>query len=372
MNIRDEDRLERPDPDRFIDSSVPGSQEWWYFDAISDDGRDALAVVFYAALPFDPAYGVRALRHLDDPARHPAPDPLDHCAIGFSLYRDGKPVVYALNAHRRPDFSHRADPFRVTIAGNALDRIDGRYQLHVETPAVDRRHRIAAELSFEPASETLPLEFDLGHPGSPHLWMLAAPDCRVEATIRIDGKKPLELRFRGRGYHDHNAGAEEISRAIRRWAWGRFHVGDATHVYYRAEPHHGPPTGLWITCRGGRPERVRGDVRFLGDEAPFSENGRGGNVFGVRHGRSLRVEAESGTLVDRRTDCVDDGPFYRRWVARFEVEEGGSEAGLGLSEWLETKNLNRPLFNWMIPFRLRRPGDSRAASPPNVADSGEG
>src|SRR5437660_158294 len=61
------------DPDRFFDFRKPGAQEWWYFDAISDDGRDAIVLVWYAALPFDPDYGVAALRHLANPSRNPSP-----------------------------------------------------------------------------------------------------------------------------------------------------------------------------------------------------------------------------------------------------------------------------------------------------------
>src|SRR4051812_12569084 len=41
------------DPDRFFDRATPGAHEWWYFDAIGDDGRDVLVIVWYAGLPFD-------------------------------------------------------------------------------------------------------------------------------------------------------------------------------------------------------------------------------------------------------------------------------------------------------------------------------
>ncbi len=69
------------DPDRFFDRTSPGAHEWWYFDAISDDGRDALVIVWYAGLPFDPSYGVATLRHLRNPSKYPQPQgarPLGH------------------------------------------------------------------------------------------------------------------------------------------------------------------------------------------------------------------------------------------------------------------------------------------------------
>jgi carotenoid 1,2-hydratase len=349
-----------PDPDRFLNFGTPGSQEWWYFDALGRDGRDALVLVWYAGLPFDPSYGVAALRHRKDPRRRPAPHPLDHAAVGLSWYRDGRTLAYALNAFPRSAFSCRDEPFRLDIAGNALER-DGRgYRLRVETPAVDGRSTIEADLTFAPTPGTEPLERDLGQGGSPHLWILAAADCRVAGTVAIRGRKAVHsLDFEGRGYHDHNAGSEEISLAMRRWAWGRVHLGPLTHVYYRAEPHAGHASGVWITLRDGRPERTRDDAGFQGDD-PGTSLSQTGNVFGVRHGVTLTVSHSDGALADQRRGCVDDGPFYRRWVGDFlalggAAPDGTSALAPGVSELLDTRNLNRPLFNWMIPYRLKRP-----------------
>lgn len=336
------------DPDRFFQFPQPGSQEWWYFDAISDDGRDALVIVWYASLPFDPSYGVAAIRHRRDPNRHPAPVPLDHCAIGLSWYRDGKTIAYALNGFRRADFAYQPDPFSVDIAGNVLSRDSIGYHLHVNTPSVNGKTRIHAELHFEPATGTVPVECDLAQSGSsPHVWVLASADNRVEGRVSIEGRNAChDLSFRGRGYHDHNAGAEEISLAMKRWAWGRVHFNEATHVYYRAEAHDGSSHGVWIICEQGEPALVR---RL----ETISEEGRAGNVFGVRHGRSVKVRHDGDWLRDHRSTCVDDGPFYRRWVSRFERHDG--ESASGISELLDTRNLNRALFNWMIPYRLKRP-----------------
>ncbi len=335
------------DPDRYFRLERPGSQEWWYFDALSDDGRDALVVVWYAALPFDPSYGVAAIKHQRDPARYPAPDPLDHCALGMSWYRDGKTVAYALNGFRRPDFSHQSDPFRIDVAGNRLSREANGYGLNVDTPSVDGRTHIRASFHFEPAPGSLPVECNLGDDANPHVWLMAAADCRVEGRMELEGSKSKrEMRFLGRGYHDHNAGSDEISLAMKTWAWGRFHLGPSTEVYYQSETRTGLKTGLRITCDRGEPSRIA-----TLDSA--TEEGKSGNVFGVRHGKSLRIQSGPTWLRDHRSSCVDDGPFYRRWVTRFETD-GGNFAP-GISEYLDTRNLNRPLFNWMIPYRLKRP-----------------
>ncbi|MDB5349907.1 MAG: hydroxyneurosporene synthase [Planctomycetota bacterium] len=338
-----------PDPDRFFNFSTPGAQEWWYFDAISDDGRDVLVLVWYAALPFDPDYGVGTLKHLKNPGRCPAPKALDHCAVGVSWYRDGKTMAYALNGFRAPDFAHSAEPFSVSIAGNRLSRDDDGYELQIDTPAVDGKRRMVARIRFVPASGTEPVERDLGTPDSPHVWILAAADCRVEGEVTVGGRS---LAFRGRGYHDHNAGAEEISVAIRRWEWGRFHDGPFTRVYYLSEPKSGPAQALIVVCRDGRPESVH---------VPSIIDGLGTtrNVFGVKSSRIRTVGEIEEFWSWMPTRCVDDGPFYRRWLTEGTVvttEDSGERDIRGLGELLDTRNLNRPIFNWMIPFRLKRPG----------------
>ena len=106
-----------------------------------------------------------AIRHLDDPSRHPAPDPLDHCAVGLSWYRDGKTVAYALNGFRRGDFVHQADPFAVTIGGNRLSRDGGIIDWKSDTPAVDGKRRIAASFRFRPAAAYRAARDGPGHAG---------------------------------------------------------------------------------------------------------------------------------------------------------------------------------------------------------------
>ncbi len=244
------------DPDRFFNRTSPGAHEWWYFDAISDDGRDAIVIVWYAGLPFDPAYGVATLRHLKNPSKYPQPRALDHSAIGFSWYRDGKTIAYALNGFRADRFRHEAEPFAVEVATNRVERDGGGYRLTIATPDASKAARSAAEFRFHPADSTEPFERDLGTPDAPHNWILAAGDCRVEGKASIGGD---DLTFGGRGYHDHNAGAEDLSIAMKRWEWGRVHHGPLTNdLLSHPSPMTAIRRSLWITCRDGSP---RGDPR---------------------------------------------------------------------------------------------------------------
>jgi carotenoid 1,2-hydratase len=354
------------DPDRFFDLKAPGSQEWWYFDAISDDGQDALVVILFAGLPFDPSYGMAAKRHLKRPDRHPAPHPLDHCGISFGWYRPeggtirrrgrGSPgdraQAYALNAHRRDDFSHDPSPFRVGVGGSRVERDADGYRITVEVPDWDPKRRVNADLRFRPAAGTEPFEVDLGGDGSPHHWILAAADCRVEGTIAIDGPDGASLEFKGRGYHDHNAGAEELSLAMTRWEWGRVHDEERTEIYYIAEPKSGRKRSLWLSCRDGKPEQVREEPTTTVAQ-PWK------NEFSVPYHGALTLSDGEGRRLQRWNDHhVDSGPFYQRWLAEFRGP-GFRSNRVGFSELLDTNKLNHPLYNWMIPYRLRRQPASR-------------
>lgn len=341
----------RPDPDRYFDLKAPGAHEWWYFDAISADGRDVLVIIYYAGLPFDPSYGVAAIRHIRNPGKYPRPDPLDHAAIGLSWHRDGKQVAYALSGHKADAFAYRADPFEVRVATSRVARdADGSYRLTVLTPSVDGKP-IRASIRFAPAAGTVPLERNLGSPDRPHHWILAAPDCRVDGTVAIGD---TSTKFAGRGYHDHNAGAEEMSLAMRRWEWGRVHLGDQTHIYYASTPRpgRGEPQSLWITCEDGIPAVIRDDQSPIITDERSSER----TVFGMQHARERSIADGHGTLTRKTDRCLDDGPFYRRWMTNYEHQTHlGGDFATGIAELLDTRHLNWWYVNWMIPYRLKWP-----------------
>lgn len=351
------------DPDRFFDLGTPGSQEWWYFDAISDDGRDALVVILFAGLPFDPRYSGSALRHLKDPEKHRPPHPLDASAVSLNWYKPlgsdlrrkgrGRPnqrvQAYALEGHGRDAFAHEADPFRVAIAGSRVERGDDGYRIVAEARDFDPSRTIRFDLRFRPAAGTEPFEVDLGGEGSPHRWVLAAADCRVEGTLSIDGPGGEAIDFKGRGYHDHNAGSEELSLAMKRWEWGRVHQDERTDLYYIAEPRKGPKHSLWISCRDGKPEQIRTEFNVEGRQ-PWADG------IGSGHLGSVTLRDGNAQGLSRWTGYpVDSGPFYHRWLSEFRGP-GARTNALGFSELLNTRWMNHPLTNWMIPYRLRRGG----------------
>ncbi len=348
------------DPDRFFNLGTPGSHEWWYFDAVSDDGLDAVVAIFFVGIPFDPRYGVAALRHSKNPARFPAPDPLDHIAVSLNWYRSrgatwkrsgrGKPLPrvqgYSLRSYGRSDFSIQPDPFRIQVDQCHVSRDATGYKLVASVPDLESNRTFTIDLNFRQAPQTESFELNLGSSEAPHHWILAAADCRVEGSLSVDGSNGLELKFQGRGYHDHNAGAEELSLAMKRWEWGRCHTDNRAEIYYLAEPRKGTPQQLWISCVDGRPE-VRTSATFKGIQ-PWNEG------TGSTHLGAITFEDNDGGRFARWTGhAVDSSPFYRRWLSEFRAP-GARANVLGISELLNTRWLNNPLANWMIDYRLKR------------------
>ncbi len=229
------------------------------------------------------------------------------------------------------------------------------------TPSVDGKP-IRASVRFTPAAGTEPLERNLGSTELPHHWILAAPDCQVEGSVAIGD---LSTNFAGRGYHDHNAGAEEMSLAMRRWEWGRVHIGDRTDVYYAStpQPGKGEPQSLWITCRDGRPE----EVRQL-DPAVIEEEGPERTVFGIEH-----APTDAGPATPTTDHAQPDHPSLPRrrpllssLDRRLRVQEASGRncpyRGTGIAELLDTRHMNRWYVNWMIPYRLKWPDPEKSAA----------
>jgi hypothetical protein len=72
----------------------PGSYEWWYFDAVTDDERYSIVAIWFSGFPFSPYYLQRLrawkqngskLNGVSNGSKYdpPLPNPLEHTA--FSL-----------------------------------------------------------------------------------------------------------------------------------------------------------------------------------------------------------------------------------------------------------------------------------------------
>ena len=83
--------------------TAPKAYEWFYFDALSDNGREALVITFFDNFIFSPRYNSHQTEK-----KVPA--------LMFCYYRDGKPIYRAVN-----EFSENELPRQIELVSREID-----------------------------------------------------------------------------------------------------------------------------------------------------------------------------------------------------------------------------------------------------------
>ena len=124
---------------------TPGAYEWWYYDALSDDGEWALTCIWFLGNPFSPYYRLAALGQ--------RADPFAHNALYFALYRHGRLHAYHFTRFRRSEIeTAQRLPMTLLFGPNRLviER-EGHSRLEIADENANC-HRLNASLSFIYAS----------------------------------------------------------------------------------------------------------------------------------------------------------------------------------------------------------------------------
>ncbi|RLF44381.1 MAG: hypothetical protein DRN17_04565 [Thermoplasmata archaeon] len=171
--------------------------EWWYFDAILENG-------------YSVHMGVR-IYHLGNSGI---------VQSRITVYREGKSVVEAVKTDLYSNTNISSEIPLIEINGRPVIEFDqkhykktGRWQYH---------------LSLHIDNHAINLTFDGMTPGwkvetSDTCWAVALPKAKVQGTIKVNGQ---EFRVKGVGYHDHNWGYPPplpVSLNYQGWFWGRIH-----------------------------------------------------------------------------------------------------------------------------------------------------
>lgn len=328
---------------------TPGGYEWWYFDATSDDGRWALACIWFLGNPFSPYYRRAALGL-------PA-DPLDHNALFFALYNGGRlhayhfsrfPRAQVQTPHSLPGEMAFGDS-RLRFGGN------GAWTLSLADLNANGR-RLEAALTFRgwplvsPGGEG-PGD---GGGGDAHSWLPAAPACRVSGRIRLCAPQSAgeeAVSFRGAGYHDHNWGRLPFAADIKDWYWARAALGEAGEravVLYHVRGGRGGAgaSHLLVFDRG----RVA-----LHDAAPRVSLARPQvNAFGTVYAARLTAQSGGLTATFDLNGRLDSAPFYVRALGTATVrgEDGKAEQGRGIGEYLRPGVMAWPLVASAMKARI--------------------
>lgn len=322
---------------------TPGAYEWWYYDALSDDGVWALVCIWFLGNPFSPYY-----RHS---ARGAGADPFDHNALFFALYRHGR--LYAYHFTRFPRASVCADetrPATLRFGPNASSFDDCRYHLHLADENANRRVLNADLVFCPPAPNSGGAKGDVGVRGASddHFWLPAAPSCRVAGDIMLRERHSVgatTIRFAGRGYHDHNWGTLPFTAGIRGWYWARAALANdrALILYHVDYQRPREPVSHLLLFDGGR-------LIHHDPQAMVTQNRARLNVFGTRYASALDVcsaDIKASFHLGRR---MDSAPFYIRTLCRASASIGGIvEEGTGVAEYFWP----RPLSSWLTASAMR-------------------
>lgn len=322
--------------------------EWWYFDALSDDGTEAIVIVFLDNFVYSPRY-IDGKEFEGSPAgRIPA--------VSFTYFANGKQVYRAESEFSAGAFSAKAGEARCTI-GDSGFRFDSAsygsgFLVSVELPLA-RGRTLRANLEWLSIESDLDPS-DVSCEASEHYWNMVAPRSDVSGKITVtDGKgKITDTRsFRGTGYHDHNFDNGWLARKVKEWHWGRAHFADATAVFYRYWQigDEFPQTRLLLI--------LDGQLKVLDAVSDDQDHVR--DKFGLRYPAILGISAEDGTHVESSPINVIDSSFYHlRFLSRIvlTLPGGRDHETAAITEFIAPRALKYKWLNWLGDLRRGRNG----------------
>ena len=342
---------------------APDAFEWWYFDALSDDGRDGVVIIFLDNFIYSPRYNAltkksrkpkRGVRADDRAFAFPANKKFP--ALAFVYYRDGKPVYRAINEYDQKDFEASVETPSCRI---------GESSFHLDSAPYGSGYVLSIDLklpkkrSLKASFEWLSIEGDFSpecciYPENSHCWNMVLARSDVSGKISVvdaKGKNLDSVSFRGTGYHDHNIDNRWLPETVQDWQWGRAHFADATAVFYRykeiAETE--PITKLFVVRDGELTEH----------NSIYREENFQRDKFGIKYPALMTFRTENDLLLSvKQTKIIDSSFFYIRFLSEMTLTAGTEKprTTIGITEYLAPKALKYRWLDWLVSLRIGRNG----------------
>lgn len=329
----------------------PNSYESWHFDAVSDDGREALVIAFYDNYPMSPRFFVQGSRngengHSRSSQRCPA------VSLVYSV--GGRPVFDAVSEYGANEFHINEYKLDYSVGDSRMWLAEAEYgkgfSLIIDI-RTRRRRRIRAEL------EWLFVESDLmpaSPPFAPALWNFVAPRADVTGKIMLIGRRGRvrkTVHFRGTGYHDHIASENSHYRDLSSRLWGRAHFVDSTVIFER---------------HGGARERNAPGRLFLVRDGQICERSAKCEATGRK--RAGLEAVVPGVITFHSEDEIRLGVTPVRTVRATIAEvkmlsevtlglrDGRPRKSIGLTEFVDPRRMRRWLSRRRADLRIGRNG----------------
>lgn len=353
-------------PDKFTFSSSvggdvwhshkdPKAYEWWYFDALSDDGREAIVITFLDNFIYSPRYNKpkeRRFRGTNDTEARQRLFP----AVAVAYFRDGQVRYRTVAEFDASEFHASVTEPEVRIGDCTLsfrtETYGSGYHIQIDVALTAGRRLkanfewLAIEADFLPDKAC----FD---PGT-HCWNMAAPRCDVTGKVEICGRRGTiveTFQFRGTGYHDHKLDNRWLAKTVRDWHWGRAHFADSSAVFYRYRENGDDraSTKLIVVSNG----------ELMQSAVEFEEQNYVRNKFGIRYPTRLRLIAEDDVrLTVKPLKVIDASFFYLRFLSEMTMilPDGEPHVTTGITEFLTPKALNYRWVTWLGDVRTGKNG----------------
>lgn len=333
-------------------SEKPAAYEWWYFDAINDDGRDALVLTFRDNFIFSPRYNSFCQKNGVSTAKKTS-----FPALEFSYYRGGKPLYRALCEYPENSFSADNSIPSCKIGNNSFQFESAPYgegySIQIDAEMKDGS-RLKANLEWlmvegnlQPSTQNL-----AQNSAGSHRWNLVAPRCDVTGKMDIyfgSGKLKETLQFRGTGYHDHQSDERWLPATLHQWHWGRAHFADVTAIFYhyRELGARQPVVKMLLSSVDGLKEKMA-----YCEEKIFSRN-----IFGLRYPKRLTFYSRDNIRLRlKQMQVVDASSFYLRFLSEavLTIGDGKPRKTIAMTEFLDPKALRYRWLDWLTNRRINR------------------
>lgn len=328
--------------DVWHESVSPKGFEWWHFDAVSDDGREAVVIQFADNYVFSPRY-MALDAETDRPRRHPA--------VTFLYSVDGKTVFKTITEYSPRQFSADKISPKCSIGDcsfhvESADYGSG-YMVSVNIPLGGNR-RLKASFEWLSIEADL-LSDEIGLSASPDFWNMAATRSDVSGKIELvgrSGRVKRQFQFRGTGYHDHVGGCDAIYESVDCRQWGRAHFIDSTVVYcVRSYPTGQQDARLFLIRDGKIHEREAKleQVRFRRDR------------YGIKYPTRLTFVSEDNIRLRVKLSPVIDSGFYELSFlnrSTLMLRDGKPRKTVGFSHMMVPRNLKYRLFRWISDLKI--------------------
>ena len=341
---------------------IPGSYEWWYFDAMSADKKWAIVIIFYEGNPFSPAYIKAQLennktKRLEGDTVNTAANASSFPAISVSIYNTQKAEYYSFLEYAPDRLNSQNEPFSISLGSNIFERrvLDEKIEYEIIlNQMLDSRYQLRGRIKFvhEPDNMQKSTDFNslLKKPEPTHYqhaWNLIQPRAGVIGNLVLDGRTDMyNIALNGLGYHDHNVGFEPLKDSFKDWYWGRVHFIDYTLVYYLMNTKDGVEKKAWLFPVEAESPKLNIREIELSDMAA--------NRHGLQAFRRITMKGPGVTCEVLTDQIIDDGPFYQRYFSEVTLKTGQTKrTQRGMSEYIIPERIYDRKYWWMINMRLR-------------------